>query len=435
MAIASSNFTIMRFGEYADPTDLTTLPTSLREIPMTGESLGYQTQSIQSQNINSSRQILGTIQTGYEASGGLQIEMAPKTWDLLIQGALWADWQTTPVSEDDTDVTITAATRTIAFGSITPFDDVGTATDSIKEGQFFQLRAGSTDSIADGNVGVYQVEEVTDTATAIVKAVDGATPFSGDETAKNCCLKASMIRAPKDGSTDNMKRHVFLFEKEQSDLVPSTFTYFKGCYVNNMSLNAQSASLLTGSLDVMGSTSGIDTSTTVLTHDDALPFNGFNAVNHVKDVIVNGKNLNEVGGTNEQFIQGLDFSITNNLRGIKAIGHLANVDTAAGMLGVTGNINVFFANTAMYDLFINQTEFALSYCVLNSSGDGYVFSFPRVNISNDSMSAGGQDQDLVENMQFTAMYDNTDQGGGYSTSGYQTSVQIDRFLDDYSDVM
>jgi len=199
-----------------------------------------------------------------------------------------------------------------------------------------------------------------------------------------------------------------------------------------MSLNAQSAALLTGSIDVMGSQSAIATATQVSGSQlSALAFNGFNAVNHVKDVIVNGQNLNLVGGSNEQFMQGLDFSITNNLRGIKAIGHLANVDTAAGMLGVTGNINVFFADTAMYTLFVNQTEFGLSYSVVNENGDGYVFSFPRVTISNDSMSAGGQDQDIVENMQFTAMYDNTDQGGSYSENGYQTSIQIDRFYSSY----
>jgi len=429
----------MRIGEYADSTDLTTLPTNLREIPMTGESLGYQTQSIQSQNINSSRQILDTIQTGYEASGGLQIEIAPKVYDLLIQGALWANWQTTPIAEDAEAITIDhdnvdADTARTIETTTSLFDTVGTATDKIKEGQYFQLRVEDSDSIPEALAGIYQVDEVLTATTATVKQVDGATPFKAsttDTTGDKCKIRASMIRAPKDGSTANMKRHVFLLEKEQSDLDTPTFTYFKGCYVNNLSVNAQSAALLTGSIDFMGAQSGIATATAVGSHLSALAFNGFNAVNHVKDVIVNGKNLNASGGTNEQFIQGLDFSITNNLRGIKAIGHLANVDTAAGMLGVTGNLNVFFADIAMYTLFVDQTEFGLSYSVVNESGDGYVFSFPRVTISNDSMSAGGQDQDIVENMQFTSMYDSTDQGGGYSSSGYQTSIQIDRFYESY----
>ena len=431
MTIASSNFTIMRYGEYADPTDLTTLPTAIREIPMTGESLGYQTQSVSSQNINSSRQILDTIQTGYEVSGGVQIEMAPYIWDHLIQGALWANWQTTPIALDDAVVSIDADAREITFAAETPFDATGATANKIKEGQFIQIRVGTSNSIAAGNTGIFQIEEVTSTSVAVVKAVDGATPFSGDETSKNCCVRASMIRAPKDGSSTNMKRHVFLFEKEQSDLSTPTFTYFKGCYVNNFSLNAQSSSLLTGSFDFMGSESAIATSTAVATHTAAMSFNGFNAVNHVGDVIINGKNLN--GSTNEQFIQGLDFTVTNNLRGIKAIGHLANIDTAAGMLGVTGNLNVFFKNTEMYNLFVNQTEFGVSYSLINNAtNEGYVISFPRVTISNDSMSAGGQDQDIVENMQFTAMYDNTDQGGTYSSSGYQTSIQIDRFYDSYA---
>jgi len=281
-------------------------------------------------------------------------------------------------------------------------------------------------------IGTYQVESITSATVAIVKAVDGASPFAASSSAKNAVVKASMIRAPENGASTNMIRQSFLLEKRQSDLSTELFTYFSKCYLNTFSLSAQSAALLTGSIDFMGASSkmressfaGASTVTDLTAGSTAAyvaadAFNGFNAVSHVKEVIVNGVNLN--GTTNTQYIQGFDFSITNNLRGVKAIGHLGNIDTLAGQLGITGNMNVFFANKTLYDLFTAQTEFPLSFRVENENGDGYIFSFPRVTISNDSMSAGGADADLVENMTWTAMF----------STALKTSMQIDRIYGTY----
>jgi hypothetical protein len=419
----------MGYGNYTNPgTGSEAKPTALKELPMTGESMGYQTQSISSSNINSSRQVLDTVQTGYEVSGGLQIELAPKVYDKFLSAALWASWQATAVNEDDVDVTIDHdnanddTARTITLSS-SLFSTTGPATGKICAGQFFKLVQGTTDPIDEDLEGVYQVDTVTSATVALVKQVDGATPFLASATAKDAKIKASMIRAPKDGSSTNMIRQCFLLEKRQSDLATELFTYFTKCYVNNFSVNAQSASLITGSMDFMGELSAMVEASfatgTTDSYTSADSFNGFNGVNHVKEVIVNGNNLN--GTTNTQYIQGFDFAITNNLRGAKAIGHLGNVDTLAGQLGITGNINVFFENKTMYNLFTNQTEFPMSFRIEDENGDGYVFSFPRVTISSDSMSSGGNDQDLVENMQWTAMFHKT----------LETSMQIDRLYGSY----
>ena len=427
MTIASSNFTILGYGNYTNPgTSSEAKPLTLKELPMTGESLGYQTQSISSSNINSSRQILDTIQTGYDVSGGIQIEFAPKVYDKFLSAALWASWQVSEVNDSvavtvDHDHATPATARTITLG--TSIFSATPATDKITVGQFFRLVASGASPIPKALEGVYQVESVTSGTVAVVKAVDGATPFAASATAGDATIQASMIRAPENGSSTNMVRQSFLLEKRQSDLSTELFTYFTKCYLNTLSISAQSAALLTGSIDFMGAESAMVeasyASGTTAAYTSADAFNGYNAVNHVKEVIVNGKNLN--GSTNEQFIQGFDFQITNNLRGVKAIGHLGNVDTLAGQLGITGNINVFFKNKNLYNLFINQTEFPLSFRVENENGDSYVFSFPRVTISSDSMSSGGNDQDLVENMQWTAMFDST----------LKTSMQIDRFFTTY----
>ena len=428
MTIASSNFTILGYGNYTG-TPPTVLPAALQELQMTGESLGYQTQSISSQNINSSRQLSDTITTGYDVSGGIQIEFAPKVYDKFLSAALWAGWQSTEVKTASTTVVIDHddsdedTARTITMTGL--FADEPTAA-KLCPGQFFKLEAAASAGIPDALEGVYQVDEYIDADSATVKQVDGATPFAAsttpttDDKAK---VTASMIRAPKDGSASEMIRQCFLLEKKQSDLATPLYTYYSKCYVNTFSLSAQSAALLTGSIDFMGELSEMQEATKASgggAYTAATSFNGFNAVSHVKEVIVNGVDLNG-SSENGLYMQGLDFQITNNLRGVKAIGNLGNIDTLAGQLGITGNLNVFFENKTMYTLFTEETEFAFSFRVEDENGDGYVFSFPRVVISSDSMSSGGNDQDLIENMQWTSMFDET----------LETSMQIDRLYGTY----
>jgi len=449
MTIASSNFTVLGYGIYAGDTP----PTALQEIAFTGESLAYSNQFISSSNINSSRQVLDSIQTGYEVSGGLQIEFAPTVYDKLIAASLWASWgeaannkvalvtEAVTIDHDNTTL-VTACTITTTSDA---FSTNGVLA-GIVEGQFFQLSAPTTITATapDEVFGIYQVKTVTSAKIAIVYAIDGASPFGASTTGTTgdtVNIKACMIRAPKDGSSTNMIRQRFCIEKRQTDLTPNNFTYYNNMYVNNFSLNAQSAALLTGSFDFMGSESDMQITASKydasVTADDeaytaADTFNGYNAVSHVGDVILRkldsldaGVNLNGTSD-NQVYMQGLDFAVANNLRGAKAIGVPGNVDVLAGQLGVTGNLNVFFEDKTMYDLFTAQTEFSLSYSIVNE-GVGYVFSFPRATINTDSMSSGGNDQDLVESMAWTAMFDNKSKGG-YSTGGYMTSIQIDKFI-------
>jgi hypothetical protein len=138
---------------------------------------------------------------------------------------------------------------------------------------------------------------------------------------------------------------------------------------------------------------------------------------------VGGENVNVTSGDGVYF-QNLDFTVNNNLRGVQAIGQLGNVSVSPGQLSVTGNINAYFQDDTMYEKFVDGTEFSLSYEVTDENGDGYVFYFPRVVVGSSTMSAGGNDQDLIENMTWSALYSST----------FETSLMINRLYTDYADV-
>jgi hypothetical protein len=184
--IGSSNFTVLRYVEESVPgTAGYTDGDNLREIPFTGESFQYSSQFITSNNINSSRQTLDQIQTGFEVSGGIQIEFAPKVYDELIEGALWADWQATAKNTDYT-VTISAASAGVHGGTIADDNTAGTMNTNLVAGQWIYLRSKAGAPIAAGNVGIYKIKTVA--ANLITLSVD--TPVTTAEAAKTCTARA-----------------------------------------------------------------------------------------------------------------------------------------------------------------------------------------------------------------------------------------------------
>lgn len=416
MPISSSNFTSLGFGKETVYGEVPA--TSLRELHFTGESFGFTKQSIQSNNINSTRQVVDTVQTGFETQGGINIEMAPKVYDELMAGALWGTWGTA------TDTTITAsvnpATRTYSAATGTPFTN-------LVAGQHVRI-TGFVNAV---NNGVKKIAAVA--SPTAFSVVDDDTTLVTESAVASVNVSGSMLR---NGSV----RSSYYFERTHNDLDPKQYFSFNGNLVNSFNLSAQASALITGAFQFMGKTSAIYNDDPVSADNPngngtgvvgsgsnsynnvtlaPLAFNGLNAVSHVGDICINNIPVN--AGADAIYMNALDFSVSNNLRGVKAIGFLGNVDVSPGQLAVTGALKALFAKDTMYRRYLSGEEFSLSYSVFDETGDGYVFSWPRVTISGENMSAGGKDQDLVEDAQWSALMD----------PATQTTMQIDRIYGTY----
>ncbi len=352
------------------------------------------------------------IQTGFEVGGGLNIELGPKFFDQFIEAAMWQEWDKDSAATN-IDVASMSITTAGVFTAVAddPFENIA-------EGQFFQITGLLTTDIP--NNAIYQVKTKT---SDLVVAVD---PLLYTDlvatTAKACRINASRVKNPKDA--DESKKISFWIEKAMEDVTPSQFLTYSGCMVNSMSISAQSSSILTGSFEFMGQTSEIKQATGS-TGDkiDSFGENILNAVSHVGNIRMDGKNINVKSGSDGVYFQSLDFTISNNLRGVQAIGQMGNVSVSPGQLSVSGNMNTYFQDATMYDYFVSGDEFSLSYEVIDANHEGYVFYFPRVTVSSSTMSAGGSDQDLVENMTWSALMDKDS----------KTSIEINRFYADYTD--
>lgn len=388
MALASSNRAQVRY--IAESTFGVTPGTgNPKELRVTGETLDFGITTETSKEIRSDRQTTDQVQTGASASGGLNFELSYAEFDELLEAAIQGTWSEygTGGTGDPLSLDLDSSAGTITAGVAPTGAD---AFSNLEVGQWIRLTAPS--DAADG--AIVRIAEVTSTT---VLTVDTETPIpgSGTRTVASSTITSSSL---KNGVTQRS----FTVEKEFADV--GQFFAFRGMTVSEAMLDFATGQILTGSFSFMGKDSVQDTSTT-------LP--GVPVASQAYDVMnaVSGlSNLMEAGvQMSGQYINSLSLSINNGLREQNAIGTLGAVSIAAGTLNVSGNIEMYLADAAIYNKFRNNTATSLTFAVRDGSGFGYVFVLPKIKFSQMSSNADGLDSDVMLSGSYQALMDATTQ--------------------------
>jgi hypothetical protein len=137
----------------------------------------------------------------------------------------------------------------------------------------------------------------------------------------------------------------------------------------------------------------------------------FNAISNVANILENGVAIASC------LMQSFYFSLGNNVRGLTSIGFAGNCDIGVGQIDVTGTLNAYFKDTALYTKYINGTETSISFRLTDIDGNSYIFTFPRIKFESDKQNAGSSNQDIVENIGWRAIRHLT----------YGCTIQIDKF--------
>jgi hypothetical protein len=202
---------------------------------------------------------------------------------------------------------------------------------------------------------------------------------------------------------NGVTEHSFSIERAQLD--KDEYFMFTGMVPNSMSLTVSAGAIVTGSFDFMGGlpatslqqttfdSSSNSTPTAAPTTD---PYNGVGNVGTIEEggIALSGVYLSEIS-----------FTISNNLRALPALGYNTAIDIAAGKIDVTGSVTAYFEDDSLYDKFTGFTDTKLSFTLTDGAGNYYTFYFPKVKYSSDTVNAGGQDADVMEVLNFTAIYD------------------------------
>lgn len=363
---------------------------AMSALRFTGESLGYNISTTTSQEVRADRQVTDLIQTGATASGSVNVEYSFAAYDALIESALFSAWSPAIAISVADDIAASAAGA--AFTS--------TATDflaaGIVPGQW--VRVSGFTAGGGANNGLYRVVAVAagSLGVAPAPALDEAA------TGLTVAIAGSMIR-------NGVAETSFTLEKAFTDV--GQFIAMTGMVADGMSLQIQTGRVLTGSFTFTGATASIGTASVGSGAPVAAPAHPvMNAVNNVGHIMEAGAPL--TGG----FVQSLSVSLANGIRGIGAVGRLGNADLGTGRCQVTGGVSLYFADGALYGKYLAGTPTSLSFRVTDAVGNAYVFTLPRVKLTQGAIVAGGPDQDIVADFQYQALRD----------PATNATIQIDR---------
>ncbi|MBU0792217.1 MAG: hypothetical protein KKC55_17405, partial [Gammaproteobacteria bacterium] len=295
--MGDSNRTALYFGEEATWGTLATSPwTALR---FTGESFAYNITNITSGEIRSDRQITDLIQSDADTSGGFNFEFSYASFATLLEGALWSDWSTAlAISAKGIGIDVAG---TLTAGSNATNDTANFSLATV--GQWIELRGSSNAT----NNGYYQITAKASYESMTVSPVPDATVASGTDT---IVITGAYLR---NGTTE----HSYSFIRSHGGLTNTQYFTFLGQVVNTFTLSAQAGAILTGSFDFMGKRASLATgATSVTSAQTATTTSVLTAVSNVAEVREAGSDVASC------LVQGLDFTVTNNVRGLKALGTL-----------------------------------------------------------------------------------------------------------------
>jgi hypothetical protein len=350
---------------------------------VTGESFNFDIKKEESKELRDDRQIGYVVPVSAGAMGGFNFHLNYGEYDPEIESVLQSTWGVYGTNGEGTAFTATFTATTIA-----PAVDPSTtsAFTNLVRGQWFRLVAPT-----HANDGKFFKVSSTVTPTTSLITVDASTPLAVGSGIANCKLQTSRI-------SNGIIQSSYSYEKQAPDVV-QFFTYL-GMTPGKMNLKFAAAAISEGSFEFMGKSASRGVVTT-------MP--GTAAASRTYE-IQSGATLNgqlwEAGvPLASTFIKSLDLSIDNVQRAQEAILNFGYVGIGSGTLRVTANMEVYFANGALYDKFLANTYTSLVVGSQDPAGNGYIMTLPRVNLKSAKIVAGSKDQDLMASFEVQALSD------------------------------
>lgn len=192
-------------------------------------------------------------------------------------------------------------------------------------------------------------------------------------------------------------RQSFSLLRHFSDLSGAANPYhlFKGVEFNRLSLTMTPGGIVTAQLGAIGQDMAVAAATptdAVLGDPTTAPvFDSFTGT------------LTEGGGASA-VVTELTLTLENGLEPRFVLFNDKTLLPAIGRSNLTGQLTVFFEDSAMLDKFINETESALVATLTDSLGNEYEFNVPRLKYSGGQPDVSGQGA-ITLAMPFQALYD------------------------------
>jgi hypothetical protein len=363
---------------------------------MTSENFDYSVKTEMSKQLRQDRSVADIVQVGASALGGFNFEAQYKEYDPFLEGiaqSAYTVYGTLGVSA--VVVTLTLTSTTITAGVAPTGSSQWT---DIKKGQWIKVipPAGATQTVKDYfNGRVFRVSLVT-APTSTVITLDAATPIN--TTTGGTSISNGFIATSRLENGNVMKSYTI--EVQHSDI--TQFRQYTGMIPSKMDLKLGVGAIITGSFEFMGKSMNLIQATSMGTPAAAQTYTPANATRGVFDILEGGSSVSAL-----TYIKSADLSFDNKLRIQDAVGVFGAAGVGAGTMNIGGKLEVYFAEHTLYGKLISGAASSLALPILDVDGNGYVYYFPRIKYTAAKVATGGQDQDNMLSMEFSAIPDVT----------------------------
>ena len=110
------------------------------------------------------------------------------------------------------------------------------------------------------------------------------------------------------------------------------------------------------------------------------------------------------GGSTGIIMKSISLDLNNNLRPVEGIGSAGPTNQNYGTAMITGSISAYFDEITLLQKLINNTAIALKWTISDGTNN-YTYLLPSIKFSDGAPSVEGLDTDVMQTLNFTALYD------------------------------
>ena len=379
MTAAATNRVSMAFVEEVTFGVTPSGPPTLTEVRMTGESLKQTTTTAESAEIVSDRQIPNVVRTKVGADGDVNTELyAGDSLETWIKYAMQSPAKVASVATASLTCDSVQADNEITASTGTPFSILAV-------GEWVKI-AGFANAETNGYFRVSAVD-------------GGGSSFKTDQViGADESTVAGVVVTQGAYYTNGTTMNSMSVEKQFEDLT-NQFEVFTGLTLGGMNVSVPADGFLTVGFPTMGKQAASGTSTIGDGSNTAASTN--ETMNGVDSPVAFYEN-----DTAMSFIS-LDMALNNNLRSRHNAGDAFAESIGAGKLSITGTFTAYFATAAALNRYLAGTASSLALVTIDRAGNVLVLDLPQVRLTSGTRVAGGQDQDVIAEIGFTAYKDAT----------------------------
>jgi hypothetical protein len=206
------------------------------------------------------------------------------------------------------------------------------------------------------------------------------------------------------GTADEIKagvtRRSFTIARHFSDISDLPYHIYKGVEFNTLAISVPASGIITATLSAIAQTLSLLANTTTL----GTPTYPAPSETHVMDSF---SGVVKVGGVVSGIVTELSLNLDNGLAPRNVVGSRNIIRPSIGNSSVTGSVQVYFENSTLLNMFLDETETSLEFTLSDPEGNDYVFLVPRLKFSSGKVDIADMGPVMLP-LSFQASRDSTE---------------------------